>query len=206
MIDGYLKNNLNALAIRDPLLADRLADFSPESDWQIYSSKDGLITVKRICGAGCFRYIHSRVSPQNGADKWTEFARVNAQTLVVLGFGLGYHVLTLQEKCPPDALVVIDADLDLFHLAVRLTDLRPIIRDPKAHLLIGKTISEVKDFLNKLPENSTSYREYLPATGLYPEYYQSVKDTLENLVFKYRLMKDPDLSQGIVKLLEETRV
>jgi len=206
MMDGYLKNNLNALSIRDPLLADRLADFSPESDWQIYHSKDGLITVKRICGAGCFRYIHSRVSPQNGADKWTEFARVNAQTLIVLGFGLGYHVLTLQEKCPPDALVVIDTDLDLFHLAVRLTDLRPIIRDPKAHLLIGKTISEVQDFLSNFSESSLVYREYLPATGLHPEYYQHTKDVLEDLTFKYRSLKDPALSQGIVKLLEETRV
>lgn len=205
MIDGYLEKNLNALAIRDPLLADRLADFNPESDWQIYHSKDGLITVKRICGADCFRYIHSRVSPQNGADKWTEFARVNAQTLVVLGFGLGYHVLTLQEKCPPDTLVVIDADLDLFHLAVRLTDLRPIIRDPKAHLLIGKTISEVQDFLSNFSESSLGYREYLPATGLHPEYYQYTKDVLEDTTFKYRLLKDSTLSQGVVKLLEETR-
>ncbi len=70
---------------------------------------------------------------------------------------------------------------------------------------IGKTILEVTTDLSNLSTGFISYREYLPATGLHSEYYQSIKDFLEEFILKHRLTRNHAQSQGVVRLLEETR-
>ena len=203
--DGYLESNLLALMRRDPKLAYRLVNLRPSLNWKIHLAADGHKTAEQFSGNGCSRFLHSRISPMKSAETWANSIRNTSETLVVLGVGLGYHLLALEIFDLPNALVIIDADVDLFGLAVRLTDLTSLLNNPRVHLLIGKTILEVNAVLKNLGKGSITYREHLAATSLYPEYYQSIKDGLERLVFKYRLSASPEFGQGVIRLLDETK-
>jgi hypothetical protein len=197
--------NLDALRAYDPVLANSVSCFNLKTHWDICPTEDGPKTVKKILGENRFHFVHSSVNPTKEAEKWADLVQCTSKMLVVLGIGLGYHLLALKEVSPPDTLIIIEADLELFSLAVKLVDLTPIIRDLKVHLLIGKKASEVKDFLNNFHKSSISYREFLPSTSLHPEYYQSIKEILETCMFRYRLLENPELSQELVRLLEETK-
>lgn len=204
-IDGCLRKNLDILSKRNPILAERLADLEIPSHWEISPTEDGIKTVKKILGEGHFHFIHSRISPKKEAEKWAEFVPENTETLVILGFGLGYHLLAFQRIRHPKSFVIIEADLELFQLAMKLANLTPILQDPGVHLFIGDKISEIRGFLKNVSPSSISYREYLPSTSLHPEYYQPIKEMLEDYIYKNRLRESPVLSEGIVKLLDETK-
>ncbi|MFH1624073.1 MAG: hypothetical protein ABID54_02825 [Pseudomonadota bacterium] len=204
MRDDFHKN-LHTLRERYPVLAHRFADLAPKFTWEIYPTSDGLRTAKKILGEGQFRYIHSRVSPKKEAEKWTGLLGSAAETVVVSGFGLGYHLLGLHGSYPRSSLVIIEVDLELFQLALKLANLTPILRDPKVHLLIGEDIPVIEEFLKSLSPTSITYREFLPSTDLHPEYYRSVRKIAENCILRHRLRKDREFSRGIMRLLDETK-
>jgi len=204
-MDGYFEKNVGALKERYPIVAERLADLEVQSPWVISHSENGQKTVRKHLGEEDLIYIHSRVSPKREAQQWASLVPDNAERFIVLGFGLGYHLLALQRIRYPKSLVIIEVDLELFRLAMKLVNLTPILQDSGVHLFIGDKISEIRDFLNNLSPRSILYREYLPSTSLHPEYYQRIKEMLEDYIHKNRLMKDPVLSQGIITLLDEIK-
>lgn len=202
---NHSEKNLNVLKKRSPVLAEKLADFNLESHWEVYPTTDSLETVKKVSAKGHSHYIHSRFSPRKEAEKWTYLLPPNMETFVALGFGLGYHLLALQRKYHLDRLAVIESDIELFLLAMKLVDLTTILQDPRVYLFIDDKISEIRDFLNNLSPGSVSYRGYLPSISLHPEYYQPIKEMLEDYIFEYRLRESPVLSEGIAKLLAEAK-
>ena len=204
-IGGCLKRNLDVLSRRDPVLTERLADLKIQSPWVISHSENGQKTVRKHLGEEDLIYIHSRVSPKREAQQWAALVPDNAERFLVLGFGLGYHLLALQRKPYPKSLVIIEVDLELFQLAMKLINLTPMLRDSRVFLFIGDKISAIRDFLKNVSPSSISYREYLPSTSLHPEYYQRIKEMVEDYIHKNRLMSEPVLSQGIITLLDETK-
>jgi hypothetical protein len=197
--------NLDALRAYDPVLANRVSCSNLKPHWEICLTEDGLNTVRKIMGKDHFYLIHSRISPKREAEKWAELIQSATETFALLGFALGYHVLALKRRYNAEALIIIEADLELFMLAMSLVDLTPILNDQRVHLFIGKEISEISDFFSNLPPTSISYGEYLPSTSLHPGYYLSMKEILERYMFKYRERRHPELSQDIINLLEETK-
>lgn len=205
MAHQYLEENLAALRKKDSILADRVCNLILDSNWEIYHAVDGLKTIKKVLGDHLFRFIHSSVSPKKEAERWAALVQDESETSIILGFGLGYHLLALQKSNPANELVIIEADIELFYLAIKLINLNSIIQNSKVHFLIGERMSSIKEFFYSLSPNSLSYKAHLPSTGLHSEYYQSIKEILEEYIFKNRLMKNQVLSQGIMRLLEETK-
>lgn len=198
--------NLAVLRRRDRILADRIDDLEILSDWKIWPTADGLKTVRRAeAGSGLSRFVHSRISPGKEAERWMDLIRGRCETLAVLGFGLGYHLMELQEEGHFNGLIVIEADPELFHIAMRLADLTPIILDPRVHLLIDESLPTVSDSLKRLLVGDISYSTYLPSTLLHPDYYQPIEQVLEESIRRNRMADDARLSQGVAKLLNEMK-
>jgi len=139
------------------------------------------------------------------AQRWASAIQSTSETLVVLGIGLGYHLLSLRASESARTLVAVDGDLALFGLAVRLLDLSDVIMDPNVHLLVGKEAQEAGCLLGDHAGSTVSYREYFPATRFHPNYYRIIRDGLEDLMYRCRLSETPDLSRGVVRLIEETK-
>jgi hypothetical protein len=204
-IDERFEKNLSSLSTKNPVLTQRLTGLHLKPQWEVFQTEDGLKTVKKLFGECHSCCIHSCFSPKKEAERWAALVRNQSDTSIIFGLGLGYHLLELQRNTLVKTLVIIEADLELFYLAIKITDLTPIIQHPKTHLLISEKIPVIKDFFNNFPQSSISYREYLPSTGLHSEYYRSAKEILEGYMFNHRVQKHPELSQGIMRLLDESK-
>lgn len=202
---GCFENNMALLKERNPELAERVAYVEISSQWNMFLAEDGLTTARKIMENDHVHALHSSVSPKKEAEKWAVLLPRNAATLVALGFGLGYHLLSLEGSRYPPSLAIVEADVEVFKLAMNLSDLAPVFSNKKVHIFVGEKLSEIKGFIVSLPHSGLAYREFLPSTFLHPNYYQRVKEILEDRIYKDRLKENPGLSEGIMNLLEETK-
>lgn len=200
-----IKKNIKSLIRTNPILAERVKDcFSKADEWEMCPAENGQITAKHRLKNGLFRYIHSRINPEREAERWAAVDATEFKNIVILGFGLGYHVHALQRRNTFSQMIIVEADLELFQLALKSVDLAPILQDQRIHLSIGEKPSAFKGCLYNLFPDVTSYRLFLPSIDLNPEYYQSIRGILEDYIHVCRLKKDPLLSQGVMELLDAT--
>jgi hypothetical protein len=202
--DYIFDENMAVLHKRAPLLADRVRGYGGRPSWETVPARSGQITARTVSGEGLVRHIHSRYDPEKEALRWAALAPRNAETLAVLGFGLGYHAVALRRRHSDGPLVIIEGDPGLFHLALRSVPLASLLVDPRTHLLVQESREDIEGFLNGLNPRSFGYLSYFPVTDLCPEYYQPIRDMLEKRIFERRLREDPALGRGIEELLRET--
>lgn len=199
------EKNIKFLIGTNPILAERVKDcFSKADEWEIYPAENGQITAKHRLKNRLFRYIHSRINPEREAERWAAVNATEFKNIVILGFGLGYHLLAFKRRNTFSQMIIVEADLELFQLALKSADLAPILQDQRIHLSIGESPAAFKDCLIALFTDVPSYRLFLPSIDLNPEYYLSIRNILEDYIHVCRLEKDPLLSQGVMELLDAT--
>jgi spore maturation protein CgeB len=120
-----LAANLEVLARRQPELARRLWDAAPPAGAEIVASRKGPPCLK-VNG----HLICSAVDPRGEGISLAH--RAPEGPLLVLGFGLGYHLEPLLER----DLVVWQPDAALLRLALSARDLRPVLE--RARLAVDR--------------------------------------------------------------------
>lgn len=86
---------------------------------------------------------------------------------ILFGFGLGYEALGfLQNYATKESvLIILDSEIEPFHLAMQYIDLMPIISDPRVRLFTGAKDSEVfLHFYNVLMEKN--YKLFVKAINI----------------------------------------
>ena len=108
-----LDKNLAAIRVHDPALAQQLAQVVPaELEWS--DSKAGPLTATRPDPATGRPYaLASKYDPAKEADTLVgEIDHAQTACVVVLGFGLGYHIDQVVKKLGPrDLVIVFEPDL-----------------------------------------------------------------------------------------------
>jgi spore maturation protein CgeB len=119
-----LEPNLRALRVRSPDVADAIAA-SPPLETTVEQSQRGVPTI-------CDRVLlHTRHDPVREARVWADSQRERldeqgAETAVVLGFGLGYHVEALAAAWD-GRIVVIEPDRPLLRTAFEARDVSALL-------------------------------------------------------------------------------
>jgi len=85
-------------------------------------------------------YLHSKYNPVNEAENLVnKFNASSDDIIIVLGAGLGYHILKLREKFKDNYLILAEYNTDIFKTFLENCD-EKILRDEKITYLIGKSI------------------------------------------------------------------
>lgn len=200
---GPFNRNLSVLAGRDATLAERVQGCTVQPSWESFLAASGQVTARKLLEAGG-RHIHSRIDPEREADQWAALLSDTTESLAVLGFGLGYPVLALRKKGYAGRLIVVEADIGLFRIAVERVELTSLFEDPGAFWIIGEEPAAAERVITALAPGSLSYRVWYPLRGLNEDYYESIRGMLEQQIFEFRLRENPPLSRGIEQLLLET--
>ncbi|MFP4431287.1 MAG: 6-hydroxymethylpterin diphosphokinase MptE-like protein, partial [Spirochaetaceae bacterium] len=137
----FLETNLAALSEHSPALVDILADWEPPPWLGRIASRAGDPTAVVRKGTEDVT-IHSRYNPRREGEKLAGSLPVGA-TVVVEGFGFGYHIEALLARRDPFRVLIIDRDASLLGAAVRARDLTSIFRDPRVRIAIAP---EAPDF------------------------------------------------------------
>lgn len=123
------EKNIEILKVQNPSLATAITTADIGDDLKLLTSKTGnpSLRVGHVT-------LHSFYDPVYEAGEWAEYQREKverASAIIVLGFGLGYHIIELcnLELCRVSGMeiVVFEPRLDVLRKALELADLTSIL-------------------------------------------------------------------------------
>lgn len=199
---GFYLKNLSILKKRGGLnLVEKIEkmDFSPSI--QIIQSKIGLPTVRIGKNGGEGILIHSAYDPVKEAKNFiSNYKLEKIHFLIVLGFGLGYHIKEILDSYPQVKLIiVIEPNLSLFKTALNVLDLSSILSSPKVKLLIEddplKIEREMLHLGTLLLIDNSSIIIHKPSFNLLKEKLNQIKKSINNVI----LWSKTNLTTNIVK-------
>ena len=132
---SYLDENTRILRKNHPHLADAIRHASEPEHLGYELGRKGIPTLKVVDSQGEY-YLHSAYDPLREANQFLDTELADAQKydeIILLGFGLGYHVEALLERLnPTQKLIIIEPNLGTLRLA--------LIHRPVAELLQNEQI------------------------------------------------------------------
>jgi spore maturation protein CgeB len=124
-VSGHLSDNLEVLARRAPAVAQAIADASG-TGVELRTSADGTAILVGSGGP-----LHNTHAPLAEARRWVGEQlevpeRSDAETLIVVGFGAGYHLDALA-AVSAGRIVVVEPSADVLRAALVLRDCRALL-------------------------------------------------------------------------------
>ena len=184
------EKNLAALEASHPTLANRLEQSPEQSDqssFVVTRAKDGRPTLSVTMALDKTLAIHSRHAPEREAESLTAGIDPDAEApVVLLGMGLGYPLISLAEKLPPDrTIVLVEPDMDLFRLALEHLDMAYALKRPGLILLVGLDEDDTIKAVSRLQvEHRFSPICLIPLKSLVkarPDVYQGLEAGLRDM-------------------------
>lgn len=133
--------------------------------------------------------LHSAYDPIREAARWAESIEFTQPTnVIVMGFGLGYHILSLLALHDKNIrhLVIVENDLRIFRLALSAVDLRRVLNRRGSHLVLAAspdTFAEIlKDIRTDIILHNFKILLHEPSVKLEPDYYPQANKTLLNIM------------------------
>jgi spore maturation protein CgeB len=167
----FFEKNIEALRDKNPELTAEVLSAPKGDDFQILTSKTGLPSLK----AGGIA-IHSLYDPVKEAQEWIKYYREKlskTSTIVVFGFGLGYHVAELLRHLKAEGLsadvFVFEPRHDILRTAFEITDLSHILH--RIRFISDDEVLKIKkDFL---------VLKHEPSINLNPVYFERIQSKLK---------------------------
>ncbi len=185
-MDTFSKN-LTLLSKTDPKLAHLIRYWTPSDNYIEFPSKSGTVTLQKKNESGQKKSIHSPYDPEKEAQRLIDSSGLKKQqVIVILGMGLGYHLLEIIRRFPnPVKLIIIEKDPDLFYRALKHHDFSPLIAHSNVHFWVGIEIGEIQSKLEQEQFNFSLYGvtpiPFKPCVNEEPEYYHLITINIQKL-------------------------
>ncbi|MBU0600217.1 DUF115 domain-containing protein [bacterium] len=182
MVDFYLEN----IKYLPPDLLEKLPSVNPR--YFLEKSKSGLPILTITNKEGRIISLHSNYNPQKEATRFiSSFNLAGKNTVLVLGFALGYHIKELLKQPQINKIIVIDPDVEVFKLALTSQDLSNLLSSPKIKLIINEEnfsnlYQDLSQFISLDNLNKVQIIRYLPCLSLDPDYYLQVDKIIKNIL------------------------
>ena len=199
-MDLYTKN-LAALKDKDPLLAKKIEEVEPLSSIKVIQSKVGLPTLRVRNNGDEGILLHSTYDPfKEARNLISGYNLEKTQFLIVLGFGLGYHVREILKTCPwIKLLIIVEPNSSLFKTSLKLVDLSSVFDSQKVRLILEeeplKIQRQIKLLGDILLTGKTSILVHSPSLSLYKEKALQIKRAITDAITWSRI----NLTTNIVK-------
>ncbi len=125
-----------------PDAADAVEDADDDQGLELFAAKNGWITGTLADPKRGPQTLYSRVDPALGARRDVErWDPEGADTTVVLGVGLGYHLFALAKRFPDMPLVAVEARPALLRRSMEEFDWTPLLeRDDFTLVMPGSAL------------------------------------------------------------------
>jgi hypothetical protein len=183
----FYQNNLSYLKKYHISLADDLDAVSPDNLYEVVPSRQGPPTLSKQLQTGQRITLHSSYDPIQEASRFIEKCDVEkTQYFIVLGAGLGYHLRELVAQAGNfSRIIVIEKDMEIFRLALKHVDWRPLLEDERIALHIDVPVSSLIEMISRksLDFLSVGYKTIVipPLTYQNADYYDDVLSELNSL-------------------------
>jgi len=161
----YAADNLLFLREQYPEIYKFISNRSPDPErYQRDEARNGQANLVYRPQGQTPLYLYSRYDPGLEAERWAasmDENLKNADSVLVAGFGLGYHIAALINTYPEKRFYIVEPDVELFLHAVETVDLRPVLSSPQiAMFAVGNddtTLSELLIGLFKMHQGGFAH-------------------------------------------------
>jgi hypothetical protein len=171
---SFLEKNLEALKAAGCDTAKITEDCA---ELKALAARDGQVSAT-LDGV----YIHSGFSPEKEAARLIQsLAPQIPQTLVVYGFGLGYHIEAFFAACHEGKAIVLEPDAAFFHAALKLRDFTALFRRKGFRLLLAADPEILVRCLHEYEDESPRVLRLRPVYAKNENYYKKADAVLARL-------------------------
>ncbi|MCP4217900.1 MAG: motility associated factor glycosyltransferase family protein [bacterium] len=158
-------------------------------------------------------FIHSKFNPDAEANKMIQKVNLDADHIVVLGLGCGYHLHKLikakKSKC---RVLLVEPELEILKHSFKACDWESLFSRQDFFFLFGKDLNTLSDtlqaFINVATFNKLEILELASEVRFFKEFFDKVKSTIDNEIksllydFKTRLAEDSVVPKNILKNID----
>ena len=132
-----LDRNLEAIETAAPGAARAIRSAAGDAELELHAAKTGapVATLHRQDRAA--RALYSRYDPAKQAAREAALFDTDAETVLVLGLGLGYHLEQLAHRFPDTRFIVIERRAALARAAMERADFSDLIRNNRLQVHVG---------------------------------------------------------------------
>ncbi len=155
----------------------------------IEPSREGLPTLVVMDG-GSSHYLHSKVAPTREADSLRpSFNSGKYDVLIVLGVGLGYHLMPLGEASLAYERVLIIDILQGIDSEIARNPLTAFLLEQPVNIVAGCSIDEIQpkvdQFLSQGATRGIQVLEHPASLRLFPEYYGNAREVIRKAIDRF---------------------
>ncbi len=173
----FLQHNLDFLRPTVPQMVKILEGLPPSGHIQVATAQSGRPTASVTTQDGRVVWLHSRYDPEKEADRFVaEFKVPKLQSFLVLGLGLGYHLLALSRRASSEArYFVFEPDLHVFREALRANDLVPLFRGGRCIVFAGPFAEDayacLRNRIEEVMSGEVTIVAHAPTRSAWPEWF-----------------------------------
>lgn len=203
----WLEANLALIARRHPDLAEILR--APDGGTVSVTSTKGGIPTALVGRPNGEVTLHSRFDPDKKSAELAGTWPTDSDRLpVLLGLGLGYHLIHYLSRLPEQRpVIVVEPEQDVFRAAMNHVDLSKALNRPDLHWLVGLTSEETMRRITRLQLGRSLIRlsilAHPPSMKIRPDFYGTLRPALERAaesLLENRLVR-PRFERNQVRIL-----
>ncbi len=181
------RDNLQVLRKRWPEIASKVLNTPPPAELKLLSTRSRWPSLALYLGQRRFLF-HSLDHPVKEAQEQLAGLTIpEDKNVLLLGFGLGYHVLEVLRKLPRESqFVVVEQHPPILRLAMESVDLRPLFADRRLILFLSNTPEEIFSQLKlkvfQLVNNDLIVLRHDTSYLLFRDYYDDVESRIRDLI------------------------
>jgi len=151
--NGFYFKNLSLLQAQGKSeLVEKIERIDFPQHIEVGKTKVGLPTLRVKKSSGQSILLHSAYDPLKEAKNFIEGCNLeNTRFLIILGFGLGYHIREILDNYPGiESIVIVEPQPCLFKLALDILDMSAILSSSRIKLILEDDPLRIKRALTTL--------------------------------------------------------
>jgi Tfp pilus assembly protein PilF len=140
-VEIFWDENIKALGKKEDELYQRVLGYIPVDVGDIIPTQT-VLSLRFRCPGKKHAYAYSPNDPIRGIQDWLPILKnesnLNKTICVFIGMGLGYsQLMAFRQRKDIFRMIILEPCLDLFCLAMKYVDLRPLLTSDKVYILAG---------------------------------------------------------------------
>lgn len=200
--------NLAELGKVNPALAQMLGNLE-EKKYRTQPARSGLPTLVYQHDGQDF-FIHSKFKPEDEALKLLQKLAPDANHIVVLGLGLGYHLdLLLQYKEPDTRVLLVEPDLEILKHSLKTLNWRELFARDDFFYCFGPDLNalsaSIQNFLELVQFDHLAWLELPSEVRFNQGYFNVARQKIDSEIrtlfydFKTRIAEEAVVPRNILK-------